>query len=143
MRSRVDSDQGSQLEETITTLATQIDQLKRTNQAVGSDSVVMKLNQTANTADASSSIAAFATKSWRVTFTPTYMKNAYASFRYDLTITGGNGYEVSQYYPSVTNTTDAACSWDIAVTADANTCTGALKFYVLAPDGGTITVVAL
>jgi hypothetical protein len=143
--SRVTSQQDVAFEETITDLRNQIDQKKTANQGIGSDSIIMKVNKTGATWDVNAvSVLAFApTVKWRVTFTPTKMPNVYATFRYDVLVTSGNGYEVDQYMPDVTNTTATARSWIVAFTSSAMDCYVSFKFYVLAPDGGTITVVAI
>ena len=143
MSGRLDFRGNVALQRAMTSVVQHLNQLKVPNQAVGSDSVVILANQTANTNDISYTMAPNTQQTWRVTFTPAYMQNVYASLYPSGSWTGGTGYESTNFYPDINNTSSTSRSWIFVANSDANTATINTKFYVLAPDSGTITVTAL
>jgi hypothetical protein len=128
----------------INDLQTDINTLKSQSQVVGPDSVVVQRVTSGSTWDINGvSLAAFALKSYRVVFTPSHMKNPYASFFYSTSISGGTGYEVLYYWPDTTNTTTTQRAWIFTISNDANAITLYVQFILKCVDTGTITVTAI
>jgi hypothetical protein len=144
MNSRIDRRTDNIPVEWLTSLQDDINGLKTQNQVVGPDSVVVQRVTSGATWDINGvSIAAFALKSYRIVFTPTRMKNPYATFSYSRTITGGTGYEVLYYWPDTTNTTATQRAWIFTISNDSNAITFFVQFVLKCIDTGTFTVTAL
>lgn len=124
-------------------LRTDVDELKKGNQTVGPDSMKMNRVVSGNSLDINSSVAAYALKSWKITYTPTTMKNAYADFSFSYTISGGTGFEIVSYWPDTSNTSGTQRSWIVTISNDANAVTLGVLVAVKAGDTGTISVVAI
>lgn len=142
MAARVDNLLDYRLEETLKRLRATLDELKN-RQFYGTQSLKVKLSQTTNTWDISTSVAFFTTKNYRVTFTPASAKNVYATIEYLYSAPGGNGFETIEFYPDPSTPVAGSRSWVVSFTTDAQPVTLNLKFFVCSVDTGTITWVAI
>lgn len=124
-------------------LRTDLDDLKTGNQTVGPDSMIMNRVVSGNQLDINASVAIYALKSWRITYTATKMKNPYADFSYSYTVSNGTGAEIVSYWPDTTNTSQTSRSWILTISNDANAVTLGVLFALKASDTGTLSVVAL
>jgi hypothetical protein len=116
---------------------------KAGNQSIGGDSAVMRLTRNASPDINAYPMSGNATKSWRVTFTPTKMQDAYAELTYALTIVTADSSEQWTYYPDAAHTTATAKAWIFMFQSSYSAETVTVQFSVTCPDTGTLTVVGL
>lgn len=140
MVQRLDRLPDRQLVSEIQSIVTDFNALKTSVQFLGSDSVVMHSVTSGNTYDISQSIAAYASGTWRVVFTPTTMQSPFTELTYSYGVSGGDGYELAWFDPDVNNTTTSQSAWLFYFSADANPCTVNVLFGIKCPDTGSFTV---
>ncbi|MEA9986260.1 hypothetical protein [Subtercola sp. RTI3] len=144
MNSRLDRQTPNIPLQMITDLGTDIAALKASNQILGPDSVLVQRVVSASNWDINGdSVAPYVVQQYQVVFTPTTMKNPFATFSYSTSITSSTGYEILYYWPDPTNTSSTSRSWTFTIANDSNTVNLFAKFILKCVDTGTFTVTKL
>ena len=142
--SRLDQQVDEVFPQLLAQLEHDLNELKAGDQLIGPDSMRMRLVRSGATWDVLDALVpAYDTRSWRVTYVPSTIENAYADVGFVWQIMSGNGYEKASMWPDVQNTVGRTRAWIFnAAASDVNLVVRA-RFSVKSPDTGTLTAVAL
>lgn len=148
MNSRMNEQTDRILVEWVRDLRCDLDELKRGNQTVGPDSMIMRRIATGNTWDINNAVLPdYTEKSWKVTYVPTTLKNAYADLSYRYVVNSGDvdGVLITGW-PDTSNTNPNQRSWIVNGyynPISTSNATVSVVFAVRAGDTGTLSVVAV
>jgi hypothetical protein len=144
VNSRVDRQTDSIPIEWLTNLQNDINQLKVGYQSIGPDSLIIQRVATGNTWDINGyAVAANTQQQWRVLFTPSKARSAYAELTYSMTVSGADGFEYFYLWPDTSNTSATARAWIFTISNDVNAINLYVQFVLKCIDTGSITVVKL